>query len=260
MRSLTNGAVNHRPVGPPVAAQLQSASYTCRSCQRPDLASSALVPLLEQRDGRVEQLLPQPSDPTRIALTVSTYATGTTPSRGTRTMRKLMTKVGLGLALTVGTAGAVAAQQTRPDTARPERAERGDRGERGMRRRGGPDAALLKGITLTYAQKTQLKTMREAQGSEMEKNREQFTAAMKEARAAREKGDTATARAKMTALRTQMTQQRERQIAAVRTILTADQQKQFDANVAAWKERGQRGMRGDRDGHQSHGARSGRNR
>jgi protein CpxP len=170
-------------------------------------------------------------------------------------MRKLMTNVGLGLALTVGTASAVAAQQTRPDTARREKAERGDRGDRGERRRGGPDAALLKGITLTDAQKTQLTTMREAQRSEMQKNREQFSAAMKEARAAREKGDTATARAKMTAVRTQMTQQRDRQIAALRTILTAEQQKQFDANVAVWKERGQRGMRGDREGHQGHGAR-----
>jgi protein CpxP len=176
-------------------------------------------------------------------------------------MRTIMTRVGLGLALTVGTAGVVAAQSTRPDTARPERAERGergergDRGDRGMRRRGGPDGALLRGITLTDAQKTQLATLRESWRSEMQKNREQFSAAKKEARAARAQGDTATARAKLTALRTQMTQQREQQIAAVRDILTAEQQKQFDANVSALKERGERGRRGERP---SGGARTGR--
>jgi Spy/CpxP family protein refolding chaperone len=130
-----------------------------------------------------------------------------------------------------------------------------------MRRRGGPDGALLKGITLSEAQKAQLATLRESQRAEMQKNREQFSAARKEVRDAREKGDTATARAKMTALRTQMTQQRERHIAALRGILTDEQEKQFDTNVAALRERGERGARGERGPrgeHQRRGARSGR--
>lgn len=179
-------------------------------------------------------------------------------------MRKIMTRMGLGLALTVGTAGVVAAQATRPDTARPERTERGDKGERGdrgMRRRGGPDGALLRGITLSEAQKAQLATLRESQRAEMQKNREQFSAVRKEVREAREKGDTATVRVKMTALRTQMTQQRERHIAALRGVLTAEQQTRFDANVAALKERSERGARGERGPHGDHprrGARSGR--
>ena len=169
--------------------------------------------------------------------------------QGYITMRRIMTSMGLGLALTVGAAGVAVAQSNRPDTTRQERSDRRERGERGMRRRGGPDGALLRDITLTDAQKTQLETLRKAQRTEMAKNREQFSAARKEARDAREKGDTATARSKMTALRAQMTQQRERHVAALRAILTADQQKQFDANVAAWKERGTRGAR---EGHGPH--------
>ena len=69
-------------------------------------------------------------------------------------MRKTMTRMGLGLALVVGAAGAAAAQSTRPDT-RPDSAQtkRGERGDRGMRGRGlgGPNGALLKGITLTWS-------------------------------------------------------------------------------------------------------------
>jgi hypothetical protein len=41
--------------------------------------------------------------------------------------------------------------------------------------------------------------------------------------------------------------QREHQIASLRTILNADQQKQLDANIAAWKERAAQGRR-DHDG------------
>jgi len=172
--------------------------------------------------------------------------------QGCLTMRRIMTSMGLGLALSVCAAGVALAQSSRPDTTRQERPDRREQGDRGMRRRGGPDGALLRGITLTDGQKTQLETLRKAQRAEMEKNREQFSAARKEARDAREKGDTATARSKMTALRTQMTQQRERHVAALRAILTAEQQKQFDANVAKWKERGERGQRGERDAHRAH--------
>ena len=167
-------------------------------------------------------------------------------------MRKTMTRMGLGLVLVVGAAGAAAAQSTRPDT-RPDSAQtkrdRGDRGDRGMRGRGlgGPNSALLRGITLTDAQKTKIQALRKEQRSEMEKNREQFSAVMKEARDARQRGDTVTARAKMEQVRAQMVKQRERQVASLRTILTAEQQKHFDANVAAWKERGREG------GHRDHG-------
>jgi hypothetical protein len=70
---------------------------------------------------------------------------------------------------------------------------------------------------------------------------------MKEAREARERGDTASARAKMDQVRGQMERQRDQQIATLRTILNADQQKQLDANIAAMKERREHG------GHRNHG-------
>ena len=180
-------------------------------------------------------------------------------------MRNTMTRIGLGLALVIGAAGAAAAQSTRPDarpdarpdSARRERAERGDKGdrggERGMRRRGpgGPNRALLRGINLTDEQKTRLQALRKEQRPEAQKVREQFGAVMKEARDARQRGDTATARAKMQEVRTAMAAQRERQVASLRSILTVDQQKQFDANIAAFQKRaatGERHERGARPG------------
>ena len=152
-------------------------------------------------------------------------------------MRK-MTRMGLGLALVVGAAGAAAAQSTQPETrpnaTKPDHGKWG--GERGGRR--DPGRALLKGITLTDAQKTRLEALRKEQEPQMKQTREQFGAVMKEARDARQRGDTVTSRAKMEQVRTQMDKQREQQLASLRTILNADQQKQFDANVAAMKERG----------------------
>lgn len=169
-------------------------------------------------------------------------------------MRKTMTRMGLGLALVVGAAGAAAAQSNRPDNrpdaAQHQKGEKGEKGERGMRRgRGGPDGMLLKGITLTDAQKTRLEALRKDQRADMQKNREQFGSVMKEARDARQRGDTVTARAKMEQVRGQMDKQRERQIASLRTILTADQQKQLDANVAEWKQRAKDGKDGEHRGH-----------
>ena len=168
-------------------------------------------------------------------------------------MRK-MTRMGLGLALVVGAASAAAAQSTQPDTrpnaTQPDHGGRnGERGERGMRGRGGPERALLEDITLTDAQKTRLEALRKEQEPQMKQTREQFGAVMKEAREARQRGDTVTARAKMEQVRTQMDQQRERQIASLRTILNADQQKQLDANIAAWKDRAAHGRRGNGDQH-----------
>src|SRR5215471_6244298 len=128
-------------------------------------------------------------------------------------MRKNLTRMGLGLALVVGAAGTAAAQSTpnaRPDTT--QREHRQWNGEHGGRR-GGPDGMLLKGISLTDAQKDRLKAIRKEQEPEMKKTREQFGAVMKEAREARERGDTAAARAKMEQVRSQMEHQRDRQIA-----------------------------------------------
>jgi protein CpxP len=160
--------------------------------------------------------------------------------------------MGLGLALVAGAAGVAAAQSAQPN-ARPDTAEhrhgewKGQRGGRG----GMGGGALLKGINLTDAQKDRLKAIRKEHEPEMKKNRGQFAAAMKEARAARERGDTATARTKMADVRAQMDRQREQEIASLRTVLNADQQKQLDANIAAFKEHGPMG------GRRGHGDKSG---
>jgi Spy/CpxP family protein refolding chaperone len=75
-------------------------------------------------------------------------------------------------------------------------------------------------------------------------------ALMDEARAARQKGDSAGAAAKLQQARTLMSQQRDQFAAQVRAILTAEQRVQFDKNVAEAKqreaERGQRGFGGER--------------
>ena len=160
-------------------------------------------------------------------------------------MRKTMMATAFGLALSLGAVGAASAQATQ----QPQRQEQG---ERGMRRRG-PGGELFKGITLTADQKARLKELRKD-----EKPNEQFKKAMEDARAARQRGDTAAARAQMQALRPQMEQAREKQFAAMRSILTADQQKQFDANVAAWKQHAAERQNARRDGrgggHEGHGA------
>src|SRR3954467_6379089 len=165
-------------------------------------------------------------------------------------MRKTMMASALGLALSLGAVGVASAQATQ----QPQRQEHG---ERGMRRRG-PGGELLKGITLTADQKARLQDLRKN-----EKPNDQVKKAMEDARAARQRGDTAAARAQMQALRPQMEQARERQGGPMRSILTPEQAKQFDANVASWKQRAaehQNARReGGKEGHGRHaGAPNGR--
>jgi Spy/CpxP family protein refolding chaperone len=146
----------------------------------------------------------------------------------------------LGLALSFGALGVASAQATQ----QPQRTEHGERGWRG-----GPGKGLMKGISLTDAQKAKLKDLRKSEQSSA--SNEQFRKGMADARAARQRGDTAAARSQMQALRPQMEQARERQAAEMRSILTPEQQKQFDANLAEMKQHaGQRreGRDGGRDG------------
>lgn len=165
--------------------------------------------------------------------------------------------VGLALALSAGSAAVAAAQSTDAAPQHPQQHEQRDRrgGPRGMR--GGPGQALLHGITLTDAQKAQLKQYREAERSKMQSERDQHRAEFEKARDARQRGDTAAANAVFRQFRAQMEQERTAQIAQVRGILTPDQQRQFDANVAQWKQRAaQRDSAGARRGNwrgQRHG-------
>jgi periplasmic protein CpxP/Spy len=157
-------------------------------------------------------------------------------------MRRTMIATAMGLALSLGAVGVASAQATQ----QPPR-QRQEQGQWGRRR--GPGRELFKNINLTADQKAKLKELRKG-----EKPNEQFRKAMEDARAARQRGDTAAARAQMKALRPQMEQARERELAAMRSILTPEQQRQFDANVAAWKQHAaerQEARREGRDGGQA---------
>lgn len=117
----------------------------------------------------------------------------------------------LAAALCVGMTTIAAAQGTEPQ------------GQGGARRGGGMGGGtLLKDITLTEAQKAQVKTIRE-------KYLPQQMELRKAAQAVGGPPDEAT-RAKMTDLQT-------KQAAEIRAILTADQQTVFDKNLAEMKER-----------------------
>ena len=122
----------------------------------------------------------------------------------------------------------------------------GRRGGMGMRGGGMMDAELLKGITLNDAQKAKLEQIREAERAKMEAagGRGGGRAEMDSVRAARERGDTATASRLMAEQRLKMDARREAQITAIRGILTPDQLPQFDANVAELKKRPPGGRRG----------------
>jgi Spy/CpxP family protein refolding chaperone len=101
------------------------------------------------------------------------------------------------------------------------------------------DRMLLRGITLSDAQQAQLKALHDADRQKMEAARGngQGREEMEAIRAAREKGDTATARQLMEAQRAKMDARRDEQISAIRAILTGDQTAAFDANVAELKKR-----------------------
>jgi Spy/CpxP family protein refolding chaperone len=155
--------------------------------------------------------------------------------------------MGLGLALSIaGTAIAQAPQ----DGQRPARGERGDRaGQTDGRRQGGPDGLLLKDITLTEGQRTQIAQVRKTQREQMQAKRAEGQKQGETLRAARERGDTVAVRQAMQQRRQAMEQGRAQHIAAIRNILTAEQRVQFDKNVAELKAReAQRAERGPRMG------------
>jgi protein CpxP len=162
-------------------------------------------------------------------------------------MRKTIL-MGLGLALSV--AGTAAAQQPAQEAPRPK-AERQKGDGRVEGRRGGPDGFLLRGITLTDAQKEQVKQLRQSERGKFDANREQVKKQRDEVRSARERGDTAAVRAIMQRNRAEMVKAREQHMASVRNLLTAEQRIQFDKNVAELKEREQK--RGERFGRGARG-------
>jgi Spy/CpxP family protein refolding chaperone len=157
------------------------------------------------------------------------------------------------------TAGTIAQAQTATPQPRQNRHAMG-RGANGEGRGG-----LLRGVKLSDAEKARLKEIHAKYNTESKTLRESLRPAMQEARAARQKGDSAAVKAawnrtagdrqKLQALMT-----RER--AEIRTALSAEHQTTFDANVtkleqrrAAWEKNG-KGGRGGRAAFRGHRAAS----
>ena len=153
----------------------------------------------------------------------------------------------LGLAILAGSATIASAQSTTaPGTQAPsagqERGQRGGwkgqkahkgkkMGQRGMR-------ALFKDITLSADQKTQVKSIADKYRTQRQTLAESMKPAMTEVRNARQRGDSAAARAafdRTADTRSKMTALRDQQLREVRGVLTAAQQTTFDRNVADMK-------------------------
>jgi Spy/CpxP family protein refolding chaperone len=117
---------------------------------------------------------------------------------------------------------------------------------------------MLKGIKLSDAEKAKLKEIHGRYAPENKKLFESMKPVREEARALRQKGDTAGARAVLErnkAGRDQFKALREREQADARAALTPENQKQFDLNVqeqakrrAEWAKNG-----GKKGGHRDHG-------
>jgi Spy/CpxP family protein refolding chaperone len=118
----------------------------------------------------------------------------------------------LAIALCAGMTS-VAAAQGQPET---------QPGQGGMRRGGGMGGMLLKDITLTDAQKDQVKVIREKYAPKQLELR---------------KAVQATGVAPDDATRAKMTDLQNQQAAEIRAVLTAPQQTQFDKNLAEMKAR-----------------------
>ena len=122
---------------------------------------------------------------------------------------------------------------------------RGAKGHRGEAK--GPGRSALRGVKPTDAQKAQIKAIHEKYQPQFKSLREAMKPAMDEAKAARQRGDTAAVRAafaKTASTREQAQALRAQETAEIRAILTPEQQKTFDTNVAKMKARGDHAKKG----------------
>ena len=152
--------------------------------------------------------------------------------------------------LSVGTLAQAQSATTQPEQQR-QRREMG-RGERGPGRGG-----LLRGITLSDAEKTRVKAIHAKYQTEAKSLRASLRPAMQEMRAARQKRDSAAVKAaweKSAGDRQKLQALAERQRSEIRAALTPEHQQVFDANAkqfeqrrAEWNGRG-KGERGNRAG------------
>jgi Spy/CpxP family protein refolding chaperone len=152
-----------------------------------------------------------------------------------------------GAALVFAAATGAAAQQT---DAGHHRGRHGDRQSAATPAgRQGSLRGLFRGVNLTDAQKSQVKVIRERYQPQFKALRDSVRPAFEQARAARQRGDTLAARqawAQTGGERQRMRELMQREAGEVRAILTPDQQKVFDQNVAAMRERVRDRMAGGR--------------
>lgn len=165
--------------------------------------------------------------------------------------------IAIGAALCAGAAATTNAQATTPaatsdTTVAAKQHERRPMRHRPMQRGAmqRADRALFKGIDLSSAQKAQLDSVRSRYRSESRSLREQMAPEMKNARAARQSGDSAKiaeVRQSMAASREKMTNLHKQEMSEIRGVLTPEQQSTFDSNVKTMQDRMQRARDTRRD-------------
>lgn len=133
-------------------------------------------------------------------------------------------------ALVAGAAGTAVAQP--PAGGPPPGAPRG-MGPGGPGGRGGMQALLFEGITLSDAQRAKVDSIQGARRAMMRERMQAMQGGTQGGTPGGGMPDSATMAARRQEMRTAMEQDR----AAVRAVLTADQQKTFDANVARMQAR-----------------------
>ena len=160
----------------------------------------------------------------------------------------------LGAALFIGISGVAGAQT--PGTQSPGVKTPGEKGVDGHRHGGGRGGERMRGgrrggrgfergfardLNLTEAQRMQIRAIHDKYRPRIQAIHEQFKTQSDAARALRQKGDTAGARAAFTKLRTDMQTRiqpiHQQQQAEIRNLLTAEQRTKFDAAQQKMKER-----------------------
>jgi Spy/CpxP family protein refolding chaperone len=141
--------------------------------------------------------------------------------------------IGFVVATLVSTASLAHAQSSAPST----RHERHAAGQlNGKKGHGG----LFRGITLSDAEKARIKQIHTKYSPEVKPLRESLRPAMQDARAARQKGDTAGMKAawdKTAGDRAKLRGVMDRERAEIRTALAPENQRTFDANVKQMEQR-----------------------
>lgn len=175
-------------------------------------------------------------------------------------IRKHIVVLGAAIAMFAASEATAQAPAQRDSARRQGELRRGDRarGERGHMRQAGM-RGIFHGIDLTQAQRDQIKTVNEKYRAQFKTIRESLKPDLKAAHDARQRGDTVAARAafeRTKTVRDQMEALMQQQRTEVRALLTAEQQKTFDSNIAQMKERMER-RGGDRaeKGRRNRGAR-----